>query len=115
MRKIISLISTLLLICSITSSVEAQENLQKVGEGYTTDGVYYEVFAVDDEDISLCATSISVTRQMKYNGIVTPSAQISWEEEINGVNYTGVLKLSSYAQSSGQTIATYKGTLYAVE
>ena len=38
----------LCLILNMSMTVNAQEASHKVGEGYTADGVYYEVFSTDN-------------------------------------------------------------------
>ena len=114
MKKILMLFGCLFTIMSVSMPVNAQDISQKVGAGYTPDGVYYEVFIAEDleNDISLLGNSLNVTREVRYYGIVKPLTEISWTEEISGVYYSGVLQLVKFAYSSTETIATYKGVLY---
>lgn len=115
MKKNIFVLFFLVAIVSASFPVNAQEMKQKAGEGYTPDGIYYEVYAVEnleESNISLCGASVSVTREVRYSGIVTPQAKISWREKINGSYYSGVLAISKYSYTTSQTVATYTGVLY---
>ena len=105
----------LCLILNMSMTVNAQEASRKVGEGYTADGVYYEVFSTDNfenDSISMYNTSITVTREVSFPGEITPPKELSMNETIKGVNYSGTLKLQKYSHISGTTIATYTGVLY---
>ncbi len=116
MKKIFSYIICLYLILNMSMTVSAQETWHKVGDGYTTDGIYYEVFVIDNlenESISMCNTSITVTREIRFSGEITPPRELSLNETIKGVNYSGTVKLKNYSYVSGITVATYTGTLYA--
>ena len=64
--------------------VNAQKTAQRVGEGYTSEGIYYEVYVAEDlaeNDIVLCGASVSVTREVIYSGVVKPQTEISWREK----------------------------------
>lgn len=101
----------LCLILNMSMTVNAQEASHKVGEG----GVYYEVFSTDNfenDSISMYNTSITVTREVSFSGEITPPKELSMNETIKGVNYSGTLKLQNYSHISGTTIATYTGVLY---
>lgn len=113
-RKWIILVCLLVTLCN-SISVNAQESLNKVGEGYTAEGVYYEVFLAEEmenSDISLCGTSVNVTREVRYYGIIIPQKELSWGETINGIYYSGILRLRQFTYTTTDTIATYEGVLY---
>lgn len=115
MRRKLLILLCLLAALSNPISVKAQEPLHKVGEGYTAEGVYYEVFLpenIENSDISLCGTSVSVTRKVVYSGIIVPQKELSWGETINGVYYSGVLRLKQFTYTATDTIAIYEGVLY---
>ena len=115
MNKGIFAIFFLVAVLGISFPTNAQGTAQKVGEGHTPEGIYYEVYIaeeVKENDIALCGASISVSREVKYSGIVTPQTEISWREKINGSYYSGVLTISKYSYTTSQTIATYTGVLY---
>jgi hypothetical protein len=60
MKKLFMYIICLCLILNMSMTVNAQEASHKVGEGYTADGVYYEVFSTDNfenDSISMYNTS----------------------------------------------------------
>ena len=102
-------------VLSISFPVNAQKTAQRVGEGYTSEGIYYEVYVAEDlaeNDIVLCGASVSVTREVIYSGVVKPQTEISWREKINGSYYSGVLTISKYSYTTSQTVATYTGVLY---
>lgn len=109
------LLRTILLIISIIIiiplTVYAQDDGSLLMSGYTTDGIFYEVFG---EELTLNARgNISVDRQIVYNGKVTPPATLVWVEEISGVTYSGTLKLKFYTYSveENKTTACYTGVL----
>lgn len=58
---------------------------------------------------------IVVSRQVLYKQVITPDGSIHWNETINGVDCSGTLYLESFYYSSGNTVVTYKGTLYPKE
>lgn len=94
MNKGIFAIFFVVAVLSISFPVNAQETAQRVGEGYTSEGIYYEVYVAEDlaeNDIVLCGASVSVTREVIYSGVVKPQTEISWREKINGSYYSGVL------------------------
>lgn len=78
--------------------------------GYTEEGIYYEVYG--ETELSRSSEAVSVERTVIYESIVIPSSTIAWEEQINGEMYAGNLSLVKYSFSSGKTIAKYTGTLY---
>ena len=106
MNKGIFAIFFVVAVSSISFPVNAQETTQWVGEGYTSEGIYYEVYVAEDlaeNDIVLCGA---------YSGVVKPQKEISWREKINGSYYSGVLTISKYSYTTSQTVATYTGVLY---
>ena len=100
MNKGIFAILFVVAVLSISFPVNAQKTAQRVGEGYTSEGIYYEVYVAEDlaeNDIVLCGASVSVTREVIYSGVVKPQTEISWREKINGSYYSGVLTISKYS------------------
>lgn len=80
MNKGIFAIFFVVAVLSISFPVNAQETTQWVGEGYTSEGIYYEVYVAEDlaeNDIVLCGASVSVTREVIYSGVVKPQKEIS--------------------------------------
>ena len=115
MNKGIFAIFFVVAVLSSSFPVKAQKTAQRVGEGYTSEGIYYEVYVAEDlaeNDIVLCGASVSVTREVIYSGVVKPQTEISWREKINGNYYSGVLTISKYSYTISQTVATYTGVLY---
>ena len=108
MNKGIFAILFVVAVLSISFPVNAQKTAQRVGEGYTSEGIYYEVYVAED----LAENDISVTREVIYSGVVKPQTEISWREKINGSYYSGVLTISKYSYTISQTVATYTGVLY---
>ena len=100
MNKGIFAILFVVAVLSISFPVNAQKTAQRVGGGYTSEGIYYEVYVAEDlaeNDIVLCGASVSVTREVIYSGVVKPQKEISWREKINGSYYSGVLTISKYS------------------
>lgn len=115
MNKGIFAIFFVVAVLSISFPVNAQKTAQRVGGGYTSEGIYYEVYVAEDlaeNDIVLCGASVSVTREVIYSGVVKPQKEISWREKINGSYYSGVLTISKYSYTTSQTVATYTGVIY---
>lgn len=72
-------------VLSISFPVNAQKTAQRVGGGYTSEGIYYEVYVAEDlaeNDIVLCGASVSVTMEVIYSGVVKPQKEISWREKL---------------------------------
>ncbi len=103
-------------LCISVLPVSAQENRQKVGEGHTSDGVYYEVYELQESgtenDIILYGSGIPVRIEVIFQGTITPQREFFWQESRDGDDYSGVLTLESYTCVSNKTIATYSGMLY---
>lgn len=82
---------------------------------YTEAEIYYEAITLDTFSVISLKNSdmMNVTKQITYDGIISPPSSISWEEKIDGITYSGTLYLQSFYQQQSKTVATYKGTLYA--
>lgn len=93
------------------TNVCAQENSMMISNGYTENGIYYEVYGTLP-NTNLRGT-IEVSREIIYNGKIKPSATITWTENIDGIKYSGTLTLKKflYNATSNKTIATYSGIL----
>lgn len=115
---------SLVMILSFSMNVCAKENTNMNSEvlleqGYTDDGIYFEVFGIQDENNGSTANSTRIvdskviTRKVVYYSLVTPSNSISWQENIGGSTYSGTLYLSSYVKypSGNYTNAWYTGTV----
>lgn len=114
-KRAIVLGTLFVMMVAVPLRTNAQDSMEKVGEGYTSDGVYYEVFAVEDlgEDFgTLSGTQINVTRQVIFAGSAKAPMEYYWKERIEGSYYSGTLTLQSSMSDSNQTIATYAGILY---
>lgn len=100
----------LLLSCPFSVQASCQPPVLKT-EGYTEDAVRYEVHGTSY--VQLTSDSIFVTRQVTYDGFVIPPGQVSWQEKINAITYSGTLSLKSHAfnPKTQKTTATYEGTL----
>ena len=110
MKKTYYLLSVLAFILALSVPVQASENsMPVITSGYTENGIYYEVYG--QTFLQPRSDSISVTRQVIYENIINPERQIFWKESINGVTYTGTLKLTQVMHDIDKTIAIYKGTL----
>ncbi len=115
MKRKIVLGAILAMLAAVPLQVNAQESMAKIGEGYTSDHVYYEVFAVENPGESsetLYGTGVRVTRRVCFSGSVEVPKEYYWRENIDGTFYSGTLTLQSATSDSVQTIATYTGTLY---
>ena len=70
---------------SISFPVNAQKTAQRVGGGYTSEGIYYEVYVAEDlaeNDIVLCGASVSVTREVIYSGVVNHRKKFHGEKKL---------------------------------
>lgn len=105
----------ILCICMLLSTPISAQVVFSPITGYTEEGIYYEAITLETSSIVSLANSnmMTVTKEITYDGIVSPSISISWTEKINGVTYSGSLYLQSFYQQQNKTVATYKGTLYA--
>lgn len=115
MKKILIFIFCITLSWSLCIPVNAQEN-KTVYSGYTSDGIYYTVHDIETQ-AAMTRTkgdTLYVVREFEYDGIVKPSTTIEWSEQNKGITYTGTLNLITFSFSGGNTIATYEGTLTAI-
>jgi len=57
---------------------------------------------------------VAVTRKVDYQNKSFPISRMRWVEDIEGVSYSGSVKLQHfiYNQSENRTTATYSGRLY---
>lgn len=84
--------------------------------GYTKDGIFYEAITLEmNSSLSLYGNAdiVTLTKEITFTGMVTPNESLSWTETINGTTYSGTMYLQNYYYYAGETVATYKGTLYA--
>lgn len=110
MKKTYHLLLIIAFILTLSIPVQASENfLPQITSGYTDDGIYYEVYG--QTSVQSRSDSISVARQVVYEGRVNPEKQIFWQETIDGVAYTGTLKLAQIIYGKNKTIAVYEGIL----
>ncbi len=63
--------------------------------------------------ITPLADMVTITKEFKYDSIITPKSSLPWTETISGIPFSGTLYLQSFYYSGGKTVATYKGTLSA--
>lgn len=109
-------------LCPVVGSAEGTQGNQVMenvaekaigeflGNGYTEDGIYYEVYG---ETVILRSSEyVTVNRKVIYEGMVQPRSTLYWEEQINGEYYAGTLSLLNYYIDSNETIAVYTGKLY---
>ncbi len=109
-RLFIPLLTIVLLSLSFHTYAAESPHSPLIATGYTSEGIYYEVHG--DTSLPYRSDHITVTRQVTYDGKVTPEQQISWTESIGGVTYTGTLNLFQSSYRNNKTIAGYRGTLY---
>ena len=94
--------------------VFAESNLV-ITTSYTTEGIFYDAIALENERyMPLSDTdTITLTQEITYSGIISPSAFIPWTEIVDGTTYSGTLYLQSFSYTSNKTSAIYKGILTA--
>ena len=109
-RIFIPLLTIVLLSLSFHTYAAECPHSPLITTGYTSEGIYYEVHG--DTSLPQRSDSIFVTRQVTYDGDITPEQQISWTESIGGVTYTGTLNLHHSYYRNHKTTAGYRGTLY---
>lgn len=85
------------------------EDGEFISDGYTEEGVYYEVYGT--KAITRALEGIFVTRTVIFEGVVQPESTMYWKEYINGDAYSGTLSLVKYNCAEGHTMAIYEGTL----
>lgn len=72
---------------------------------------------ISAQDISSSLVTYGITEEgISYQmyGEITPSASLSWTEKIDGISYSGTLRLMSfnYDPSTNQTTTTYNSTSF---
>lgn len=113
--KIFPLLFSLLFILN-TFSVNAQAPNHYIADGYTSEGIYYMVY---EEETTIAQNravgdTIEVTRKFYYTAIIKPPTTRTYTEQLNGITYTGTIKLMALEYENENTIAVYKGTLTAI-
>lgn len=100
----------------VSSGMNMNVNGDIVDEGYTEDGIYYIAYKVyDSANAQVNGAAYQVTIKYQYAGIVQPAQSKYYKEKKNGEYYAGTIYLSGVTTSSGNTVATYRGTLYPVQ
>ena len=99
-------------------TINAEETPTTISDGYTLEGIYYEVYEISTEYSANTSrdvyTVIEVTREFRYDGIVAPPSQKYYYATIHGYAYEGTLVLSRIYFEDGNTHAVYTGTLTIV-
>ena len=115
MKKILITLFSILLSCSLCLTVSAEEKTI-ISNGHTAEGIYYTVYDIEtiQNTQRIKGSTIDVVREIFYNGTIVPDKEISWRETQYGITYAGVLYLLTFTFSDGNTIATYEGTLTAI-
>ena len=113
--KIFPLLFSLFFILN-TFSVNAQVPNRYIADGYTSEGIYYMVYEEETNNVQNRAVgdTIEVTRKFYYTAVIKPPATRTYTEQLNGITYTGTLKLTIIDYEGENTIAYYKGTLTAI-
>ncbi|MBE5868156.1 MAG: hypothetical protein E7293_04240 [Lachnospiraceae bacterium] len=113
MRKIWGLMLVVSLLFVIPMNVSAKE-YSFVESGFTTDGIYYELyFGIYTDDATLYASDVvKVKVEWIFDSIIVPQATFYYTTEIDGYPYAGNLSLENYVFQGNKTIATYYGNLY---
>lgn len=116
MKKISIPLLCIFLTLLFSIQVQAMESKVSIYEGYTSEGIYYEVYDIETNVAQERAAgdTIDVIREIRFNGIVTPPSTQTWQESISGTYYTGTLKLYRCSYENNTTIAYYRGTLTAI-
>lgn len=116
MKKITIPLLSLILTLLFSIPAQAMEPESPIYEGYTSEGIYYEVYDIETNTAQERAAgdTIDVIREVRFNGIITPPSTQTWQESISGTFYTGTLKLYRCSYDNNTTIAYYRGTLTAV-
>ena len=108
MKKFISFITLCMLLICFPTHISA--NSPSI-TGYTQDGIFYEAITLEENlnfTIVPFSDTMSLTKEITYNGIITPKNSITWSETISGTTFSGTLYLQSFYYSNNKTIATYK-------
>lgn len=113
-EKIIKIVNSInCMFLYFSNSCLGGKNTDILITGYTSDGVYYEVYGNGEVPNSNIRGTISVTRKIIYEGRVTPPSTIDWTEMINGTKYIGTIELDyyMYTVATNRTTAYYDGLL----
>lgn len=118
-KRIAAGLLSLVLILSSTLVVYANEAEKGfLYSGYTTEGVYYEVYETVTEytidELRTARASMYVERSVVYTGTdIVPPRTVDWEEVIGGVTYKGTLSLFSVKNDyvNNKTTCKYVGYL----
>lgn len=112
MKQFYSFILTVILSLFLSIPVYAEtDQFSFIRSGYTEEGIYYEVYG--EALTQYRSISQDITRQVTYEGKITPPYQLYWEETIHGITYTGTLQLKKLVYMNNQTIASYSGVITA--
>ncbi len=115
MKKIFILFTCIFIFLLTPLSANASS---PISTGYTTEGVSYSVYELEtsfsDTTIFAVGQTIDVIREFRFAEIVMPPSTRIYTEVYKGVTYTGTLTLSNFYFENGNTIATYTGTLTAI-
>ncbi len=108
-KKYIPLLCTLLLSLFFLSACAREQNTK----AYTSNGIYYATADIKTTASTEYAqdTAIDVVREFQFQ--IQPPTIYLYTEKINGITYTGTLKLIGFTFENGNTTASYKGTLTA--
>lgn len=116
MKKISIPLLSIILTLLFSIQVQAMEPKSPIYEGYTSEGIYYEVYDTETS-VSLeraVGDTVNVIREFRFSGIIVPPSTRIWYENISGTDYSGTLKLYNYSYENNTTIAYYRGTLTAI-
>lgn len=107
MKKIAIFFFLSIVLFLISLPVRAEEAVC-ISEQSVPDRIYDIVVLSSDE------SSKTVSIDITYDEIILPPSTYFYAGSINGVDYSGTLRLIQYSFQNGQTLATYQGTVYAV-
>lgn len=116
MKKTLIFFLFTFLFLQLSLPVKAQEQGTYIGEGYTTEGIHYTIYEIETAETSSRAIGdkLDVVRQFIFEGIVIPPKNQQHVERIGTITYVGTITLYAFSFEDGNTIATYEGTLNAV-
>lgn len=105
-----------MLLINIFSFPIQEENY--VACGYTSDGIYYEVYElhpINEPYTYLLSSEDDVIIGVTYSDIITPPQTYNYSSIKNSITYSGTLYLFRVKYDNGKTYAYYRGTVYASE
>lgn len=116
MKKTLFIFLCTFLLLQHSLPVKAQEQSTYIGEGYTVDGIHYTIYEIETKEASSRAIGdkLDVVRQFIFEGIAIPPKTMQHVERIGTITYVGTITLYAFSFEDGNTIATYEGTLNAV-